>query len=211
MGVLDYIWLGVSRFSKARSLHRLWHCCLDYVDDGACQGSFSGSLSGRRPVSPARLLWRFHCLFSFRSLAIRLTPYCPSWGFLIGIMKGATIGGAVPAILFNTPGTPDAFMTTLDGYPDGATGSGQESIARGTLLVRVGRYILRSSCFCLRALPCHSWSRPIWTCPKNRSSHSVAQLYCRCDRRLARQGTDLDRAWDCLRSTSARERIFTPD
>jgi len=32
-------------------------------------------------------------------------------------MKGATIGGAVPAILFNTPGTPDAFMTTLDGHP----------------------------------------------------------------------------------------------
>ncbi|MEM8742812.1 MAG: tripartite tricarboxylate transporter permease [Pseudomonadota bacterium] len=27
------------------------------------------------------------------------------------------MGGAVPAILFNTPGTPDAFMTTLDGYP----------------------------------------------------------------------------------------------
>ena len=38
-------------------------------------------------------------------------------GFLIGVMKGATIGGAVPAILFNTPGTPDAFMTTLDGHP----------------------------------------------------------------------------------------------
>lgn len=41
----------------------------------------------------------------------------PIVGFLIGIMKGATIGGAVPAILFNTPGTPDAFLTTLDGHP----------------------------------------------------------------------------------------------
>jgi len=41
----------------------------------------------------------------------------PVLGFLIGVMKGATIGGAVPAILFNTPGTPDAYMTTLDGYP----------------------------------------------------------------------------------------------
>lgn len=38
-------------------------------------------------------------------------------GLLIGIMKGGTIGGAVPAILMNTPGTPEAFMTTLDGYP----------------------------------------------------------------------------------------------
>ena len=32
----------------------------------------------------------------------------PILGFLIGVMKGATVGGAVPAILFNTPGTPDA-------------------------------------------------------------------------------------------------------
>ncbi|MCB1510917.1 MAG: tripartite tricarboxylate transporter permease, partial [Hyphomicrobiaceae bacterium] len=41
----------------------------------------------------------------------------PVVGFLIGIMKGATVGGAVPAILFNTPGTPDALLTTLDGFP----------------------------------------------------------------------------------------------
>lgn len=41
----------------------------------------------------------------------------PVLGFLIGIMKGATVGGAVPAILFNTPGTPDSLMTTLDGHP----------------------------------------------------------------------------------------------
>lgn len=41
----------------------------------------------------------------------------PVLGFLIGVMKGATIGGAVPAIMFNTPGTPDAMLTTLDGFP----------------------------------------------------------------------------------------------
>ena len=41
----------------------------------------------------------------------------PILGFLIGLMKGGTVGGAVPAILFNTPGTPDAFLTTLDGHP----------------------------------------------------------------------------------------------
>lgn len=38
-------------------------------------------------------------------------------GFLVGIMKGSTVGGAVPAILMNTPGTPDAMITTLDGHP----------------------------------------------------------------------------------------------
>jgi len=52
----------------------------------------------------------------------------PILGFLIGIMKGATVGGAVPAILFNTPGTPDAFLTTLDGYPMTQRGQGIKAL-----------------------------------------------------------------------------------
>lgn len=38
-------------------------------------------------------------------------------GFLVGVSKGGLVGGAIPAILINTPGTPDAAATTLDGYP----------------------------------------------------------------------------------------------
>ncbi len=52
----------------------------------------------------------------------------PILGFLIGIMKGATLGGAVPAILFNTPGTPDAFLTTLDGHPMAKRGEGLKAL-----------------------------------------------------------------------------------
>ena len=52
----------------------------------------------------------------------------PVLGFLIGIMKGATVGGAVPAILFNTPGTPDAYMTTLDGYPMAQRGKAAKAL-----------------------------------------------------------------------------------
>lgn len=52
----------------------------------------------------------------------------PILGFLIGIMKGATVGGAVPAILFNTPGTPDAFLTTLDGHPMALKGQGMKAL-----------------------------------------------------------------------------------
>ncbi|MEO1307396.1 MAG: tripartite tricarboxylate transporter permease, partial [Pseudomonadota bacterium] len=52
----------------------------------------------------------------------------PVLGFLIGIMKGATVGGAVPAILFNTPGTPDAYMTTLDGYPMAQKGQARHAL-----------------------------------------------------------------------------------
>ena len=43
-------------------------------------------------------------------------------------MKGATVGGAVPAILFNTPGTPDAYMTTLDGYPMAQRGEADKAL-----------------------------------------------------------------------------------
>jgi putative tricarboxylic transport membrane protein len=52
----------------------------------------------------------------------------PILGFLIGIMKGGTVGGAVPAILFNTPGTPDAYLTTLDGYPMTQKGQGIKAL-----------------------------------------------------------------------------------
>ncbi len=37
--------------------------------------------------------------------------------FLVGVNKGGTSGGAVPSILLNTPGTPEAAATAFDGYP----------------------------------------------------------------------------------------------
>ncbi len=52
----------------------------------------------------------------------------PILGLLIGIMKGATVGGAVPAILFNTPGTPNAYLTTLDGHPMTMNGQGPKAL-----------------------------------------------------------------------------------
>lgn len=44
-------------------------------------------------------------------------PPLPAIAFLIGVGKGGTIGGAIPAILLNTPGTPDAAATAMDGHP----------------------------------------------------------------------------------------------
>jgi putative tricarboxylic transport membrane protein len=37
--------------------------------------------------------------------------------FLISVNKGGTVGGAVPAILLNVPGSPESAATTLDGHP----------------------------------------------------------------------------------------------
>jgi len=36
---------------------------------------------------------------------------------IMGLSKGANFGGAIPAILFNIPGTPQAAITAFDGYP----------------------------------------------------------------------------------------------
>lgn len=37
--------------------------------------------------------------------------------FLVGVNKGGTSGGAIPAILMNSPGSPEAAATAWDGYP----------------------------------------------------------------------------------------------
>lgn len=41
----------------------------------------------------------------------------PSIILLVTIYVGSTYGGSITAILFNTPGTPEAVATTFDGYP----------------------------------------------------------------------------------------------
>ncbi len=54
------------------------------------------------------------------AIAVPLTFYLEplaAIGMLVGIMKGSNVGGSMPAILLNTPGTPDSAMTALDGYP----------------------------------------------------------------------------------------------
>lgn len=41
----------------------------------------------------------------------------PSIMLLVAIYTGSAYGGSITAILFNTPGTPEAVATTFDGYP----------------------------------------------------------------------------------------------
>lgn len=49
-------------------------------------------------------------------ISFYLTPLA-GIAFLIGINKGSTVGGAIPAVLLNTPGTPEAAVTAMDGHP----------------------------------------------------------------------------------------------
>ncbi len=49
-------------------------------------------------------------------------------GFLVGLNKGAFFGGAISAVLLNTPGTPEAAATCWDGYPLTQQGKGEKAL-----------------------------------------------------------------------------------
>lgn len=78
-----------------------------YVLAGVIMGQFVGAVPGIGPVMATAIAIPF--TFGMDPLA--------GIGFLVGINKGGLVGGAIPAVLINTPGTPDAAATALDGYP----------------------------------------------------------------------------------------------
>lgn len=128
MGTLDYIWLGVLAVFQGPELFSIFglpiSITLLMILCGFLLGIVVGATPGLAgPVAMAISLPILISVFGYTPDAL-----LPVMGFLIGIMKGATIGGAVPAILFNTPGTPDAYMTTLDGYPMAQKGHAKKAL-----------------------------------------------------------------------------------
>ena len=117
MDVWDYIWMGVLAVFQGPELFAIaglpLSVTLVMILAGFLLGIVVGATPGLAgPMAMAIALPILISIFGFTPDAL-----LPVFGFLVGVMKGATVGGAVPAILFNTPGTPDAFMTTLDGHP----------------------------------------------------------------------------------------------
>ncbi len=128
MTALDYIWAGVLAVFQGPELFSIFGLAISVtvvmILCGFLLGIAVGATPGLAgPIAMAISLPILISVFGFTPDAL-----LPVMGFLIGIMKGATIGGAVPAILFNTPGTPDAFMTTLDGYPMTKAGQGKKAL-----------------------------------------------------------------------------------
>ncbi len=80
---------------------------LTFVLFGVVLGQFVGAVPGIGPIMAMAIAIPF--TFGLDTL--------PAIAFLVGVNKGGLVGGAVPAILMNTPGTPDAAATALDGYP----------------------------------------------------------------------------------------------
>jgi len=60
-------------------------------------------------------------------LTYYMTPLA-AIAFLVGVNKGGTSGGAIPAILLNSPGTPEAAATTLDGHPMAKRGEARRAL-----------------------------------------------------------------------------------
>ncbi|MEM7438914.1 MAG: tripartite tricarboxylate transporter permease [Pseudomonadota bacterium] len=128
MGVLDYIWLGILAVFHGPELFAIAGVPVSVTIVMVLLGFLIGIVVGSTPglAGPMAMAVSLPILISI----FGFTPdaLLPVMGFLIGVMKGATIGGAVPAILFNTPGTPDAFMTTLDGYPMAQNGEAKRAL-----------------------------------------------------------------------------------
>ncbi|MEM1162391.1 MAG: tripartite tricarboxylate transporter permease [Pseudomonadota bacterium] len=117
MDMLDHVWLGILAVFQGPALFEIAGIPIPVTIVMVAAGFVTGVLVGATPglagpMAMAVALPILISVFGFETAAL-----LPVMGFLIGIMKGATIGGAVPAILFNTPGTPDAVLTTLDGHP----------------------------------------------------------------------------------------------
>lgn len=83
-----------------------------FVILGVAIGQFVGAIPGIGPVMAMAIAIPF--TFSLSPLV--------AISFLVGINKGGLFGGAIPAVLINTPGTPDAAATAFDGYPLAAKG-----------------------------------------------------------------------------------------
>ncbi|MGB0505936.1 MAG: tripartite tricarboxylate transporter permease [Pikeienuella sp.] len=126
MGIFDHVWLGVlSVFQGPQVIEGLpISITIFMVAFGFIVGVAVGATPGLAgPMAMAVSLPILISVFGYGADAL-----LPVLGFLIGIMKGATIGGAVPAILFNTPGTPDALLTTFDGHPMTKNGEGAKAL-----------------------------------------------------------------------------------
>ncbi|MCF6246284.1 MAG: tripartite tricarboxylate transporter permease [Desulfobacula sp.] len=100
-------------FADALTLYNLF-----FVLCGVVLGQFVGAVPGVGPVTAMAIAIPF---------TFALDPL-PAIAFLIGVNKGGLVGGAVPAILINTPGTPDAAATTLDGYPMTKNGKPEKAL-----------------------------------------------------------------------------------
>ena len=128
MGWLDYVWLGVAAVFQGPEAFSLLGIGVPVTVLMVLAGFLLGIAVGATPGLAGPMAMAISLPILISSFGFTPDALLPVMGFLLGIMKGATIGGAVPAILFNTPGTPDSYMTTLDGYPMTKAGQARKAL-----------------------------------------------------------------------------------
>lgn len=109
--MLDILILGFQEISTFQ--------VLSAIVIGALIGVTIGSIPGLEPAGVMAIL--LPLTFSMEPL--------PGVTLLLGVYGGAWYGGAIPAILMNTPGTPVAVLTTYDGYPMAQKGEGRKALS----------------------------------------------------------------------------------
>ena len=90
---------------------------------GVVVGAFVGALPGLTATMAVAVL----APLTF------VMPPAPALILMGALYTGAIYGGAYPAILLNTPGTPSAVATTFDGYPMAKRGNGDLAITLACL------------------------------------------------------------------------------
>lgn len=86
------------------NVFHIWVFCSSML--GVIGGIIIGILPGLGP--PVAVSLAIPLTYSFEPIV--------ALSFMIGLYKGGTYGGSISAILINTPGTPAASATALDGY-----------------------------------------------------------------------------------------------
>lgn len=117
MSPLEYVWAGVMAVIAGPAAFEIFGLGIPLTVVMVFGGFLLGVIGGATPGLAGPFLMAVSLPILLSIFGFTPDALLPVLGFLVGVMKGATVGGAVPAILFNTPGTPDAMMTTLDGYP----------------------------------------------------------------------------------------------
>ncbi|MDT0683560.1 tripartite tricarboxylate transporter permease [Roseicyclus sp. F158] len=128
MDPLEYVWAGVLAVFLGPEAFSILGVGIPMTVLMVAGGFLVGIVGGATPGLAGPFLMAVALPILLSVFGFTPDALLPVLGFLIGVMKGATVGGAVPAILFNTPGTPDAMLTTLDGFPMAKKGEADRAL-----------------------------------------------------------------------------------
>lgn len=121
--MLEHLWMGLTTVLEPANLGGLLF--------GTLLGIIFGAMPGLSSITAVILVLPF-CFGMDPDLAfiILVSAYC-----------SAIYAGSIPAILFRTPGTAAAIMTTIDGYAAAQEGRAGEALAVSALASSVGGFV----------------------------------------------------------------------